>query len=92
MVLLYFDFLHALDKTQQAILEKTVIENTSTLFGIDPNSTKIKLSPKGKGKGVKAQVSLFVLGSRDNPQEFRRQLLILVNDCLLYTSPSPRDS
>ena len=82
MVLLYFDFSHTLDKTQQAILERTIRENTKNLFGIDPNSTKIKLSPKQKGKGVKAQVSLFVLGSRDNSQEFRRQLLILVNDSI----------
>jgi small-conductance mechanosensitive channel len=82
MALFYFDFSHTLDKTQQAILEKTVRENTSTLFGIDPNSIKIKLAPKQKGDGVKAQVSLFVLGSRDNSQEFRRQLLILVNDSI----------
>ncbi len=82
MALLYFDFSHTLDKTQQAILEKTVREYTNTLFGIDTNSINVKISPKEKGKGVRAQVSLFVLGSRDNSQEFRRQLLVLVNDSI----------
>lgn len=82
MALLYFDFSHTLDKTQEAILEKIVRRYTNTILGIDTNSITIKLLPKEKGKGVRAQVSLFVLGSRDNSEEFRRQLLVLVNDSI----------
>ena len=82
MVLLYFDFDEMLEKSEQAMLEKVVKESTNSIFGIDPNSTSIKFLPKGKDRGVRAQVSLFVLGSQGNSQEFRRQLLALANESI----------
>ncbi|MGB3404978.1 MAG: mechanosensitive ion channel domain-containing protein [Microcoleaceae cyanobacterium] len=82
MVLLYVDFSRSLDRTEQAILEKTVHEATDSIFGIDPNSTSIKLLSAGSDKGVRAQISFCVLGSQDNSQEFRRQLMIVANESI----------
>ena len=82
MVLLYIDFSRLLDRTEQAVLEKTVREATDSIFGLDSNSIKIKLLPKENGKGVRAQVSFCVLGSQDSSQEFRRQLLIVANESI----------
>ncbi|WP_371418280.1 mechanosensitive ion channel domain-containing protein [Anabaena sp. UHCC 0253] len=46
MVLLYLDFARFLEKAEEALLEKVIKESTNTLFGIDPNSTKINLFPQ----------------------------------------------
>ena len=83
MVLLYFDFPRQLEKSEQALLEKVIKESSSTLFGIDSNSTKISLFPyEDNPKGVRARVSFFILGSNDNSIEFRKRLLELANDSI----------
>lgn len=83
MVLLYIDFSRPLKKTEQAVLMKTVRESTDSIFGIDSNSTSIKLIPReNNGQGVRAQVSFCVLGSQDNSQELRRQLMIVTNESI----------
>ncbi|MDF5721037.1 MAG: mechanosensitive ion channel [Rhizonema sp. PD37] len=83
MVLLYLDFTRQLEKTEQALLEKVIKESTSTLFGIDSNSTKINLYPyEDNPKGVRARVSFFILGSNDNSIEFRKRLLELANESI----------
>ena len=80
MVLLYVDFSRPLNLTEQAVLDNIVRESTNSIFGIDPNSTSVKLLTKENGGGVRAQVSFCVLGSQDNSQEFRRQLMIVANE------------
>ena len=82
MVLLYVDFSRPLDRTEQAVLERTVHEGTDSIFGIDPNSTSIKLLAGENGKGIRAQISFCILGSQDNSQEFRRQLMIVANESI----------
>ncbi|BAZ19949.1 small mechanosensitive ion channel [Kalymmatonema gypsitolerans NIES-4073] len=83
MVLLYLDFTRHLEKSEQALLEKVIKESTSTLFGIDPNSTKISLFPhQDDPKGVRARVSFFILGSNENSIEFRKRLLELANESI----------
>ncbi|MBP5971443.1 mechanosensitive ion channel family protein [Brasilonema sp. CT11] len=83
MVLLYLDFAKRLEKPEQALLEKVIKESTNTLFGIDPNSTKITLYPlEGNLNGVRARVSFFILGSNDNSIEFRKRLLELANESM----------
>jgi small-conductance mechanosensitive channel len=80
MVLLYLDFPRQLEKAEQALLEKVVKESTITLFGIDPESTKINLYPLENQPGVRARVSFFILGSNDNSIDFRKRLLELANE------------
>ncbi|NMG07308.1 mechanosensitive ion channel family protein [Brasilonema sp. UFV-L1] len=83
MVLLYLDFARSLAKSEQALLEKVIRESTNTLFGIDPNSTKINLFPhQDDSKGVRARVSFFILGSNENSLEFRKRLLELANESM----------
>ncbi|WP_017654949.1 mechanosensitive ion channel family protein [Fortiea contorta] len=84
MVLLYLDFARQLEKSEQALLEKVIKESTNSLFGIDPNSTKISLFPYGDNlKGVRARVSFFILGSNENSMEFRKRLLEIANQSIL---------
>lgn len=80
MVLLFLDFHRSLEKSEQALLEKVVRESTSTLFGIDPDSTKINLYPQEGQSGVRARVSFFILGSNENSIDFRKRLLELANE------------
>ncbi len=83
MVLLYLDFARQLEKPEQALLEKVIKESSSTLFGIDSNSTKISLFPyEDNPKGVRARVSFFILGSNENSLEFRKRLLELANESI----------
>lgn len=83
MVLLYLDFARQLERSEQALLEKVIKESTGSLFGIDPNSTKISLFPYGDNlKGVRARVSFFILGSNENSIEFRKRLLELANESI----------
>jgi small-conductance mechanosensitive channel len=82
MVLLYVDFSRPLNRTEEAVLENIVRESTNSIFSIDPNSTSVKLKTRQNGGGVRAQVSLCVLGSQDNSQEFRRQLMIVANESI----------
>ncbi|TAF03247.1 MAG: mechanosensitive ion channel family protein [Nostocales cyanobacterium] len=80
MVLLYLDFSRILEKNEEALLEKVIKESTITLFGIDPNSTKINLFPQEDQPGVRARVSFFILGSHENSIDFRKRLLELANE------------
>lgn len=80
MVLLYLDFPRLLDKSEVALLEKVVKESTSSLFGIDPDSTKINLYPQEDQPGIRARVSFFILGSNENSIDFRKRLLELANE------------
>ncbi|MBD2385765.1 mechanosensitive ion channel family protein [Cylindrospermum sp. FACHB-282] len=80
MVLLYLDFPRSLDKSEQALLEKVVKESTGSLFGIDPDSTKINLYPQEDQPGTRARVSFFILGSNENSIDFRKRLLELANE------------
>ncbi|MEA5577003.1 mechanosensitive ion channel family protein [Anabaena sp. UHCC 0451] len=80
MVLLYLDFSRILEKQEEALLEKVIKESTITLFGIDPNSTKINLFPQEDQPGVRARVSFFILGSHENSIDFRKRLLELANE------------
>ncbi|WP_353931499.1 mechanosensitive ion channel domain-containing protein [Okeanomitos corallinicola TIOX110] len=80
MVLLYLDFARILEKTEEALVEKVIKESTITLFGIDPNSTKINLIPQDDQAGVRARVSFFILGSHENSIDFRKRLLELANE------------
>jgi MscS family membrane protein len=80
MVLLYLDFARILEKAEEALLEKVIKEGTNTLFGIDPNSTKINLFPQDNQPGVRARVSFFILGSNENSIDFRKRLLELANE------------
>jgi small-conductance mechanosensitive channel len=82
MVLLYLDFQRFLDKTEEALVEKVIKESTITLFGIDPNSTKINLFPQEDQEGVRARVSFFILGSHENSIDFRKRLLELANESI----------
>lgn len=83
MVLLYLDFARQLEKSEQALLDKVIKESTNTLFGIDPNSTKISLFPhEDDPQKVRARVSFFILGSNENSLEFRKRLLELANDSI----------
>jgi MscS family membrane protein len=83
MVLLYLDFARQLEKSEQALLEKVIKESTNTLFGIDPNSTKINLFPhEDDPQKVRARVSFFILGSNESSLEFRKRLLELANDSI----------
>jgi len=83
MVLLYLDFARSLAKPEQALLEKVIKESTNSLFGIDPNSTKITLFPYDDHPGVRARVSFFILGSNENSLDFRKRLLELANESML---------
>ncbi|MBD2295659.1 mechanosensitive ion channel family protein [Anabaena sphaerica FACHB-251] len=80
MVLLYLDFPRILEKPEEALLEKVIKESTITLFGIDPNSTKINLFPQDNQPGIRARVSFFILGSHENSIDFRKRLLELANE------------
>jgi small-conductance mechanosensitive channel len=82
MVLLYLDFPRSLDKPEQALLEKVIKESTNSLFGIDPNSTKIHLFDHEDSPGVRARVSFFIFGSNENSIDFRKRLLELANDSI----------
>ncbi|HLP87178.1 MAG TPA: mechanosensitive ion channel domain-containing protein [Nostocaceae cyanobacterium] len=82
MVLLYLDFPHELEKSEQALLEKVVNECTNSLFGIDPDSTKISILPQENHAGVRARVSFFILGSHENSIDFRKRLLQLANETI----------
>ncbi len=82
MVMLYLDFARSLEKAEQALLEKVVQESTSSLFGIDPGSTKINLFPRLDIEGVRARVSFFILGSSENSIDFRKRLLELANEAI----------
>ncbi len=80
MVLLYLDFQRSLDKSEEALLNKVVKESTVTLFGIDPDSTRINLFPLEDKSGIRARVSFFILGANDNSIDFRKRLLELANE------------
>ncbi|WP_414529637.1 mechanosensitive ion channel family protein [Nodularia chucula] len=82
MVLFYLDFARILEKSEEALSEKVVKDSINSLFGIDPNSTKIAFIPQENSSGVRARVSFFILGSNENSIDFRKRLLLLANDSI----------
>jgi MscS family membrane protein len=82
MVLLYFDFNHSLNKTEEAVFKNVIKEGTNSILGMDSNSIRIKFSTEEKGQKNRAQISFFVIGSHGNSQDFRRELLILTDETI----------
>ncbi len=81
MVMLYFDFERGLDSQDEALVQQVIVEGTESVFGIDPGSTDISfLEPENGRSPSRARVSFFILGSRDNSIELRKQLLNLANE------------
>lgn len=82
MVLLYLDFLKILEEREQALVEQIAKESTSSLFGIDPGSTKIALFKPEDKVGTRARVTFFILGSSENSIQLRKRLLELANETI----------
>lgn len=82
MVLLYLDFLTVLEKREQALVKQIAKESTSSLFGIDPGSTKIALFEPEDKVGTRARVTFFILGSSENSIQLRKRLLELANETI----------
>ncbi|MGF1491242.1 MAG: mechanosensitive ion channel family protein [Microcoleaceae cyanobacterium] len=80
MVLLYLDFDRLLDDQEKALVEKVVEESTSTLFGIDPGSTKVAVIKPKDQPGNRARVTFFILGSSESSNQLRKRLLELSNE------------
>jgi len=80
MVLLFMDFSRTLQKSEQAIIEQLVKESTNNIFGVDPHSTNLSFFPIKNAQGERVRVSLFVFDAPDKSQEFRRQLVIIMNE------------
>jgi len=80
MVLLFMDFSRTLQKSEQAIIEQLVKESTNNIFGVDPHSTNLNFFPTKNSQGERVRVSLFVFDAPDKSQEFRRQLVIIMNE------------
>jgi len=80
MVLLYLDFPYVLEEREQALVEQVIQESTTSLFGIDPGSTKISLYSPHTQEGTRARVTFFILGSSENSLQLRKRLLELANE------------
>lgn len=76
MVLLYMNFSTVLEERKHALVRQVIIEKTSTLSGIDANSTNISYAD---GTGKRLRVSFTILGSQDNAIEVRKRLLELAS-------------
>lgn len=82
MVLLYLDFSRSLEERETALIQEAIRSTTADLYGIDPKSTSITMSPKGDGHTTTAQVSLSILGSNESSIELRKRLLDLAGQRL----------
>jgi len=76
MVLLYMDFAAVLGERELALVQQVIMEKTSSLSGIDANSTSIS---DADGTGKRLRVSFAILGSQDNAIEVRKRLLELAS-------------
>lgn len=76
MVLLYMDFAAVLGERELALVQQVIMTKTSTLSGIDANSTNIS---DADGTGKRLRVSFAILGSQDNAIEVRKRLLELAS-------------
>lgn len=80
MVLLYLDFFQVLEKREQALVKQVVQESTSSLFGIDPGSTRITLWEHENKPATRTRVTFFILGLSENSIQLRKRLLQLANE------------
>lgn len=76
MVLLYMDFAAVLGERELALVQQVIVDKTSSLSGIDANSTNIS---DADGTGKRLRVSFAILGSQDNAIEVRKRLLELAS-------------
>ena len=76
MVLLYMDFAAVLGEREHALVQQVIMEKTSSLSGIDANSTNISAAD---ATGKRLRVSFAILGSQDNAIEVRKRLLELAS-------------
>ncbi|MBD2151765.1 mechanosensitive ion channel [Pseudanabaena sp. FACHB-1277] len=70
MVLLYMDFAAVLGERELALVQQVIVDKTSSLSGIDANSTNIS---DADGTGKRLRVSFAILGSQDNAIEVRKR-------------------
>ncbi len=80
MVLLYLNFNHQLNQQESALIEQIVKQSTSSLFGIDPGSTKVTLVDGKNYLTSRARITFFILGSSENSLQLRKRLLELANE------------
>ncbi len=80
MVLLYLNFNHQLNQQEFALIDQIVKQGTSSLFGIDPGSTKVTLVDEENQLVSRARITFFILGSSENSLQLRKRLLALANE------------
>ena len=80
MVLLYLNFGYQLNQQECALVEQVVKQSTSSLFGIDPGSTKVAVVDSENHLTSRARITFFILGSSDNSLQLRKRLLQLANE------------
>ncbi|MGQ9838394.1 MAG: mechanosensitive ion channel family protein [Cyanobacteriota bacterium] len=80
MVLLHLDFLKPFEAQDAAIVKQVILEETNSLFGIDPGSTNISLLRNTEEHITRARITFFILGSSENSIQLRKRLLELANE------------
>lgn len=80
MVLLYLDFDQKLNLQEEALIEQVVKQSTTSLFGIDPGSTKVTIMDSENALTTRARITFFILGSSENSLQLRKRLLELANE------------
>jgi len=79
MALLYLDFPRVLTASERALVDQTLEECLSNLFGVESGSVRIAtFEPEDQG-GTRARVSFFLLSSSSSSLNIRKRLVEVAN-------------
>ncbi len=82
MAIIYLNFYQIIPGEERALIQQTIVESTTDIFGIDSRNTDVTyrdITDEDGKKRTQAQITFFILGSGDVSMELRRQVLGLAN-------------
>jgi MscS family membrane protein len=82
MAIIYLNFYQIIPDEERALIQQTIVESTTDIFGIDSRNTDVTyrdVTDKNGKKRTQSQITFFILGSGEVSMELRRQVLGLAN-------------
>ncbi|MEM8544140.1 MAG: mechanosensitive ion channel family protein [Cyanobacteria bacterium P01_H01_bin.119] len=79
MAMLCLDFARSLRPEEQALVTRTIEQESRLFWGFDKASTRVQYGSAGDWAGTRARVFFFITSSSENSLELRKRLLELAN-------------
>ncbi len=79
VAMIYLDFTKLLNKSEQALVRRVVVESTNHFWGIEKANTRISFSQPKEKEVSQARINFFITSSGEDSLRLRKRLIDLAN-------------